>query len=116
MPNVTALRLLRETQTLLVTFDDDTHAPLTAEYLRVESPSAEVQGHTPAQKRIVPGKRHVRIEAIEPVGHYAVRLRFSDGHDTGLFTWDWLHRLAQEQPARWDAYLNELAARGYDRD
>ena len=115
MPDVVALRLLRDTQTLLVTFDDGTEGCLSAEYLRIDSPSAEIQGHTPAQKRIVPGKRHVMIEAIEPVGHYAVRLRFSDGHDTGLYSWDWLHRLVQEQEPRWAGYLNELEARGYNR-
>ena len=115
MPAVTALRVRRAERRLEVTFEDGVVADLPAEYLRVESPSAEVQGHTPAQKRVVSGKRDVAIEAVEPVGHYAVRIRFSDGHDTGLYTWDWLHRLATEQDARWTAYVEELESRGLHR-
>jgi len=76
----------------------------------VESPSAEVQGHGPGQKQIVTGKENVTIQALEPVGNYAVRIRFDDGHDTGLYTWDYLHELGREHRARWTAYLK---ARGY---
>ena len=100
---------------LHVTFDDGESFSLPAEYLRVESPSAEVQGHGPGQKTILGGKRNVGIGAIEPVGHYAVRLIFDDGHDTGIYSWDYLHELGLGQEARWSRYLNELAARGLTR-
>jgi DUF971 family protein len=110
------IRLRRAERVLEVDFDDGTRARLPAEYLRVESPSAEVQGHHPSQKRLVSGRRHVGITAIEPVGRYAVRLVFDDGHDSGIFSWDLLHRLGREQAARWEAYLGELAAKGLSRD
>jgi DUF971 family protein len=115
MPVPTEIRLDRATRILHVTFDDGTRCALPAEYLRVESPSAEVQGHGPDQKTIVPGKRNVAIGAIEPVGHYAVRLVFDDGHDTGIFSWDYLNELGIEQDRRWSAYLAALAARGLSR-
>jgi DUF971 family protein len=84
--------------------------------LRVESPSAEVQGHSAAQKQLVPGKRRVRIESLEPVGNYATRIIFDDGHDTGLYSWDYLHELGREQNARWAAYLSELRRKGASRE
>ena len=84
---------------------------LAAEYLRVESPSAEVQGHGAGQKQIVTGKEAVTIEALEPVGNYAVRIRFDDGHDTGLFSWDYLHELGREHGKKWAIYV-EAAKRG----
>ena len=108
MPTPTELRLRRAERVLDVAFDDGSHFSLTAEYLRVESPSAEVQGHAPEQRKVVPGKRAVAIDAVEPVGHYAVRLRFDDGHDTGLYSWDWLHLIGREHDARWQAYLDLL--------
>ena len=97
--------------TLTVSFDDGKSFPLAAEYLRVESPSAEVQGHGPDQKQIVVGKENVKINALEPVGNYAVRIRFDDGHDTGLFSWDYLHELGREQTQKWADYLRAKAGR-----
>ena len=116
MPTPTELRLRRAERVLDVAFDDGSHFSLTAEYLRVERPSAEVQGHAPEQRKVVPGKRAVAIDAVEPVGHYAVRLRFDDGHDTGLYSWDWLHLIGREHDARWQAYLDLLDSRGMSRD
>jgi len=104
------LRLDAAKKTLTVAFDTGERFQLPAEYLRVESPSAEVQGHGPGQKQIVTGKEGVKIEALEPVGNYAVRIRFDDAHDTGLYSWDYLHELGREQRAKWAAYLK---ARGY---
>ena len=99
------LRLKNAEKQLEVEFDDGKTFSLPAEYLRVESPSAEVQGHGPGERTIVPGRAHVGIMALEPVGNYAVRIRFDDGHDTGLFSWDYLHELGREQRAKWAAYL-----------
>jgi DUF971 family protein len=103
-------------KTLSVTFDNGECFALPAEYLRVESPSAEVQGHSPAQKQIVPGRRHVGIMNIEPVGNYAVRIVFDDLHDTGLYSWRTLHELGREHDTRWARYLEALAQRGLKRD
>lgn len=100
---------------LTVTFDDGATFRISAELLRVESPSAEVQGHGPGQKTIVAGKRAVTIRGIEPVGNYAVRLIFSDGHDTGLYTWRYLYELGRDQEKLWRAYLDALAAGGLSR-
>lgn len=100
---------------LEVGFDNGETFRLPAEYLRVNSPSAEVQGHGPGQKVLVAGKADVNIDAIEPVGHYAVLLRFSDGHATGLYSWDVLYALGREQAANWQAYLDALAANGASR-
>ena len=116
MPTPTELRLRRAERVLDVAFDDGSRFSLTAEYLRVESPSAEVQGHAPEQRKVVPGKRAIVIDAGEPVGHYAVRIVFDDLHDTGLYGWDYLHRLAAEQPRRWQDYLDELAAKKLSRE
>ena len=116
MPNATDLHLDRATQILRVRFDDDTAVSLTAEYLRVESPSAEVQGHGPGQRTLVAGKRAVRITGLEPVGNYAVLVRFDDGHDTGIFSWAYLHLLGHEQEGRWHAYLDALREAGLTRD
>ena len=111
----TEIRIRRATRTLEVDFDDGLRAVLPAEYLRVESPSAEVQGHHPSERKTIGGKRAVGIAAVEPVGHYAVRIRFSDGHDTGIYSWVLLHQLATEQEARWAAYLQALARLGLQR-
>ncbi|MDT7950329.1 MAG: DUF971 domain-containing protein [Acetobacteraceae bacterium] len=111
----TNIRVRRATRQLEVTFDDGRTVSLPAEYLRVESPSAEVQGHAPDQKVVVSGKQDVNIVHVEPIGHYAIRIRFSDGHDTGIFTWAYLDRLAAEFDERWAAYLVSLAQRGLKR-
>jgi DUF971 family protein len=116
MPTPVEIRLRRAEKRLEVSFDDGSRFSLPAEYLRVESPSAEVQGHAPEQKQIVPGRRHVGIIGIEPVGHYAVRLIFDDLHDTGIYSWEYLHELGTQQAARWQAYLDALAARGLSRE
>ncbi|WP_376096774.1 gamma-butyrobetaine hydroxylase-like domain-containing protein [Roseomonas sp. CCTCC AB2023176] len=112
----TEIRLLRSEKALDVAFSDGFRARLPAEYLRVESPSAEVQGHTPDQKQIVAGRRHVGILSVEPVGNYAVRLTFDDLHDTGLYSWPVLHDLARNHAERWAAYEVALATRGLSRD
>lgn len=109
------LTLKRAERRLVVAFDDGTNASLPAEYLRVESPSAEVQGHGAGQKITVPGKHAVGIAALEPVGNYAVRILFDDGHDTGIFTWRYLRELGQEQDTRWAAYLAALETQGLER-
>ncbi len=112
----TELRVAGEGRVLRVAFDDGRTFDLPAEYLRVMSPSAEVQGHGPSDRKIVGRKRQVAISGAEPVGRYAVKLRFSDGHDTGLFTWAYLFRLGAEHDERWAGYLRELEARGLSRD
>jgi DUF971 family protein len=99
------LRLNRAKTQLTVEYDSGERYVLPAEYLRVESPSAEVQGHGAGQKQIVTDKADVTILGLEPVGNYAVRIRFDDGHDTGLFSWDYLHELGREQREKWAAYL-----------
>lgn len=110
-----AIRLARQERVLHIRFDDGNAFALPAEYLRVESPSAEVQGHAPSQKRLVAGKKDVAILAVEPVGNYAVRLVFDDGHDTGLYSWTYLHRLGRDQERLWAAYLAALAEKGLHR-
>jgi len=112
----TELRVDRERSTLTVTFDSGERFLLSAEYLRVESPSAEVQGHSAAQRQIVPGKRRVKIETLEPVGNYATRIRFDDGHDTGLYSWDYLRELGRDQNGKWTAYLSALRKAGGKRE
>ena len=112
----TEIRLNRAERVLHLAFDDGAQFALPAEYLRVESPSAEVQGHGPGQQQVVPGKRHVAIVAVEPVGNYAVRLVFDDRHDTGIYSWDYLHELGRDRERRWGAYLSALAVRGMRRD
>ena len=116
MVAATEIRLRKADRVLEVAFDDGARFSFPAEYLRVESPSAEVQGHGPGQRQVVAGRRHVGIMTIEPVGNYAVRLIFDDLHDTGIYSWDYLHELGQEQDRRWRRYLDDLAARGLSRD
>jgi DUF971 family protein len=112
----TELRLAKDKRSLHVAFEDGAAFDLPAEYLRVTSPSAEVQGHSPAERKTVPGKREVAILSVEPVGNYAVKLVFDDMHDTGIYGWDYLYRLGAEQGEKWQAYLDELAAKGLSRD
>jgi DUF971 family protein len=115
-PWPTELRLNANKDTLNVAFTDGTSAAFSAEFLRVVSPSAEVQGHSPAERKLVPGKRSVLIRAIEPVGNYAVRLVFADGHNTGIYSWAYLHEIARKQEELWSTYLQELVAAGLSRD
>ena len=110
------LRLKRAEKLLEVTFDDGSRFRLPAEYLRVESPSAEVQGHGPGQKTLVHGRAHVGIIGLEPVGNYAVRITFDDLHDTGIFSWSYLYQLGVEHGKRWHEYLEALAANGLSRE
>jgi len=116
VPSPTEIRLKRAEQVLELAFDDGSRFALPAEYLRVESPSAEVQGHGPGQKVTVAGRRHVGILSLEPVGNYALRIHFDDLHDSGIYSWAYLHRLGTEQAERWAAYEAELAAQGLSRD
>ncbi len=112
----TEIRLDKEAKCLVVSFDDGVTFTLPAEYLRVESPSAEVQGHSPSQKKTVGGRRHVNIIDIEPVGNYAVRLTFDDLHDTGIYSWTTLYQMGAGYEARWADYLAALEANGLSRD
>jgi DUF971 family protein len=112
----TELRLSKDKRTLRVAFDDGSAFDLPAEYLRVTSPSAEVQGHSPSERKTVPGKRDVEIIGIDPVGNYAVKLRFDDMHDTGIYGWDYLYELGAGHVERWQNYLAELDAKGLSRE
>jgi DUF971 family protein len=110
------LRLHKDRRTLTISFDNSGSFDLPAEYLRVKSPSAEVQGHSPDERKTVPGKINVGITEVLPVGNYAVRLVFDDMHSTGIFTWPYLLELGQNQAAYWQGYLDELKAKGLSRD
>ncbi len=110
------IRVLDGGRTLRIAFDDGAAFSLSAELLRVRSPSAEVQGHSPADARTVGGKRKVAILAVAPVGNYAVRLEFDDMHRTGIYTWRYLRQLGETAEASFNAYLDDLAAKGLDRD
>ncbi|RDJ22887.1 DUF971 domain-containing protein [Bosea caraganae] len=112
----TEIRLSKDRRTLHVSFEDGASYALAAELLRVESPSAEVQGHSPTQKQTVPGKREVEILRVEPVGHYAVKLGFDDMHDTGIFAWDYLRELGEHGGEKMQAYLDALAEKGLSRE
>jgi DUF971 family protein len=109
------IRLASDKRTLTVVFPTRSHA-LPAEYLRVMSPSAEVQGHSAAERKVLGGKREVCIIGVEPVGNYAIRLVFDDMHSTGIFSWEFLDQLGLEHDARWAKYLEELAERGLTRE
>ena len=109
------IRLSPDKAHLTLVFSGGEPLVLEAEYLRVESPSAEVQGHSPDEKKTIAGKRSVRIMGLEPVGNYAVRIRFDDGHDTGLFTWAYLKKLGIERETIWKGYLDRLATAGLSR-
>ena len=110
------IRLKRAEKILEVDFDDGRSFRLPAELLRVESPSADVQGHGPGQKTIVAGRRHVGIMGVEPVGNYAVRLKFDDLHETGIFSWDTLYDFGERQDELWQGYLKALETKGLSRD
>jgi DUF971 family protein len=110
------LRLKKAEKRLEIEFDDGKRFSLPAEYLRVESPSAEVQGHGPGEKTIVAGRAHVGIMVLEPVGNYAVRIQFDDLHDTGIYSWDYFYQLGVEYERRWRDYLAGLDARGLSRE
>ena len=110
------IRVKRAEKVIEIDFDDGKSFSLPAEFLRVESPSAEVQGHTPSQKQIVAGRRHVGILGVESVGTYAIRIKFDDLHDTGIYSWDTLYDYGQRQDEMWQAYLQALEARGLSRD
>ncbi len=111
----TDIRLHQKSRVLEVSFDDGSCFRLPCEYLRVYSPSAEVQGHGPGQEVLQIGKERVNIVNIEPVGTYAVRLYFDDGHDTGLYSWEWLRHLGRSQERLWQEYLERLQSAGYKR-
>ena len=108
MPHPTALKLRTKSRLLEVAFDDSSTFELPFEYLRVYSPSAEVRGHGPGQETLQLGKHEVGISKVEPVGNYAVRIVFDDGHDTGLYTWAYLHELGREREQKWQKYLDRL--------
>lgn len=110
------LRLSKDKRTLHVAFDSGETFELPAELLRIASPSAEVQGHSPSERKTVPGKRNVEIIKIEPIGNYAVKLTFDDLHDTGIYGWGYLYELGEAKAEKWEAYLAELAAKGLSRD
>ena len=110
------LRLKRSEKLLEIAFDDGSRFSLPAEYLRVESPSAEVQGHGAGQKTLVHGRAHVGIMELEPVGNYAVRIKFDDLHDTGIYSWNYLYQLGVEHEKRWREYLGALSAHGLSRE
>ena len=111
----TELRVSKDKRTLTVSFAEGGPYALSAELLRVESPSAEVQGHDPSQKKIIPGKRDVEIMKIEPVGNYAVRITFDDMHDTGIYSWDVLKRLGEEGEGLMQTYFAALDEQGLNR-
>jgi DUF971 family protein len=115
MPTPTEIRLHQKSRVLEIAFDDGRSFRLSYEYLRVFSPSAEVRGHGPGQEVLQVGKRDVEIRHVEPVGSYAIQPIFSDGHDTGIYSWDYLYELGLEQEARWASYLDRLNAAGQSR-
>ena len=111
----TEIRLQKKSRQIVITYDDGSRFELSFEYLRVNSPSAEVKGHGPGQEVLQTGKENVRVKAIEPIGHYAVRLVFDDGHDTGLFGWEFLLDLGENTERYWQEYLNDVKAANASR-
>ena len=116
MPIPTEITLHQQSKTLEVAFDDGARYQLPFEFLRVLSPSAEVRGHGPGQEVLQVGKRDVLVTAVEPMGSYAVQLTFDDGHDTGLYTWEYLYELGSNQEEKWQDYLRQLEEAGESRD
>jgi DUF971 family protein len=115
-PWPTELRLHKDRKALTVAFDDGESFELSAEYLRVRSPSAEVQGHSPDERKTVGGKKDVAILEVKPIGNYAVRLVFDDMHSTGIYSWDYLLALGRDRERNWQDYLDEIAGKGLSRD
>jgi len=109
------IKLRKTSRLLVVQFDDGKSFDLPFEYLRVHSPSADVKGHGPGQEVLQTGKEDVSVTSVEPIGHYAVRLVFDDGHDTGLYTWEYLYELGEQQAENWQSYLDRLKTAGYAR-
>jgi DUF971 family protein len=114
-PWPTELRLHKDRRTLTIAFDNGESHELAAEYLRVRSPSAEVQGHSPAERKTVAGKKDVAILEVNPIGNYAVRLVFDDLHSTGIYSWDYLLELGRNRDTNWQDYLEELRGKGLER-
>jgi len=115
-PLPTEIKLHQASRVLEVTFSNGRAFKLSYEFLRVYSPSAEVRGHGPGQETLQAGKRDVTIASVEPVGHYALRPTFSDGHESGIYSWDYLYDLGERQDELWRRYLERLAAAGASRD
>lgn len=109
------INLHQKSRVLELAYEDGKRHELTCEYLRVYSPSAEVRGHGPGEEKLQLGKEDVEIDSIEPVGNYAVKLAFSDGHDTGIYDWDTLYDLGENYEENWNSYLQKLKAAGYTR-
>lgn len=115
-PTPTEIKLHQQSRILEISFNDGSHFNLPCEYLRVFSPSAEVRGHGPGQEVLQVGKKNVEIKGVEPVGQYAVVLVFSDGHDSGIYSWDYLYDLGKKQDFYWQAYLRRLDEAGASRE
>lgn len=115
MPRPTEIKLHQKSRILEISFDDGYECNLTCEYLRISSPSAEVQGHGPGQEVLQVGKQEVGIKQLEPTGNYALKIHFDDGHDSGLFTWDYLYALGKQYEKNWQAYLTRLDEAGKSR-
>jgi len=115
-PQPTEIKLHQASRVLEIAFANGRNFRLPYEFLRVHSPSAEVRGHGPGQETLQTGKRGVTIDSVEPVGHYALRPTFSDGHATGIYSWDYLYELGERQDEMWRRYLERLAAAGASRD
>jgi len=116
MTRITAIHYAKSRRELDLTFADDTRGSLSAEFLRVHSPSAEVRGHGPGQETLQTGKATVEITELKPIGHYAIQPVFSDGHDSGIFSWEYLHELTTHRDRLWAEYLDRLDAAGASRD
>ncbi|QNA87678.1 DUF971 domain-containing protein [Massilia sp. Dwa41.01b] len=116
MPIPTDLTVRQQSRVLEIAFDDGSSFSIPLELMRVYSPSAEVKGHGPGQETLQVGKREVSIRGVEPVGNYAIKPLFTDGHESGIFTWDYLYKLGSEQDALWQDYLNRLHAAGFEGD
>lgn len=112
----TEIKLRRDRAALTVSFDNGERYELPAEYLRVKSPSAEVQGHSPDERKTVPGKQNVQVLEVHPIGNYAVRLVFDDMHSTGIYSWDYFLDLGRHRDKYWQDYLDELAVKGLSRE
>jgi DUF971 family protein len=115
-PHPTEITLHQASRVLDIAFDDGRKFSLSCEYLRVFSPSAEVRGHGPGQEVLQVGKKNVEIRTVDPVGQYAIKFLFSDGHDTGIYSWDYLYELGENQAKYWSQYLEKLAAAGASRE